>query len=474
MSDFNLKSGEEEKSDENEKQHETITLILKEERFEVDKQKLISKSQYFAALLSANYLEYQQTEHVIKYEIPTVSLQAFINWIHNDNLDTSKHELNEDFDHLLTLLELSVLFVADNLVEDITDRLEKNYLSRQYLIDIWSLAQKLNINVLQDLALAACLHHFNELPLYSSYELPREDLLKLVGNINMKSMDSHLLNTIQEWMIHHHEDTIPLKIKKIKHIDFVQAIISSENHCITNEFFIHCWDGSNFFELTSFKYPKEIIDRNISDSKNRLIGERITGHGYDLYLCGGEFGIGTGKYNTKVWRYSLISKKWFLEAEMPNRRRHMIAVFLNNKLMLVGGVGYCRQKLDSVDIYDICTDDIMDIMVLRTVTDTCNAENCEYIEKIVRATCLKYPAAFRKYFDETFFFVESSKYDKSVTILHETIVWEHDIIDKLHFHNIPIQNPHKFHRQEIFGTFFTLMDPKLLHAKKLNFIELDI
>ncbi|XP_025074199.1 uncharacterized protein LOC105427708 isoform X3 [Pogonomyrmex barbatus] len=387
-----------------------------------------------------------------------------------------------------------------------------------------------------------------------SYELPREDLLKLVGNINMKSMDSHLLNTIQEWMIHHHEDTIPLKIKKIKHIDFVQAIISSENHCITNEFFIHCWDGSNFFELTSFKYPKEIIDRNISDSKNRLIGERITGHGYDLYLCGGEFGIGTGKYNTKVWRYSLISKKWFLEAEMPNRRRHMIAVFLNNKLMLVGGVGYCRQKLDSVDIYDICTgiwtegakipvtfvsipeyyiihekliiyisacicmyipdkniweaipdlshlvrkhrwdigiqlcnvpiltleplscciDDIMDIMVLRTVTDTCNAENCEYIEKIVRATCLKYPAAFRKYFDETFFFVESSKYDKSVTILHETIVWEHDIIDKLHFHNIPIQNPHKFHRQEIFGTFFTLMDPKLLHAKKLNFIELDI
>lgn len=38
---------------------------------------------------------------------------------------------------------------------------------------------------------------------------------------------------------------------------------------------------------------------------------------------------------------------------MPIERRHMITVFIKNKLLLVGGVGRYRQKLQSVDIYDI-------------------------------------------------------------------------------------------------------------------------
>ena len=60
----------------NEELRETVTLILKAERFEVEKQKLISKSQYFAALLSANYSECNQTEHIINYDIAQLSLQV--------------------------------------------------------------------------------------------------------------------------------------------------------------------------------------------------------------------------------------------------------------------------------------------------------------------------------------------------------------------------------------------------------------
>jgi len=40
---------------------------------------------------------------------------------------------------------------------------------------------------------------------------------------------------------------------------------------------------------------------------------------------------------------------------MPIERRDMITVFLKNKLVLMGGVGRYRQKLQSVDIYDIYT-----------------------------------------------------------------------------------------------------------------------
>lgn len=55
---------------------EIVTLVLKRKLFEVDKQKLINKSRYFAALLSANYMEFHQSEHIIKYEIPLLSFEV--------------------------------------------------------------------------------------------------------------------------------------------------------------------------------------------------------------------------------------------------------------------------------------------------------------------------------------------------------------------------------------------------------------
>lgn len=35
--------------------------------------------------------------------------------------------------------------------------------------------------------------------------------------------------------------------------------------------------------------------------------------GYDLYMCGGEYGVDSEEFNDKIWRYSFISKKWFIE-----------------------------------------------------------------------------------------------------------------------------------------------------------------
>ncbi|KAG5307316.1 KBTBC protein, partial [Acromyrmex insinuator] len=339
----------------NEELRETVTLILKAERFEVEKQKLMSKSQYFAALLSANYLECNQTEHIINYDISQISLQDFINWVHNDKIDipTIHYDIKE-FDRLLVLLELSVLFAVDNLIEDVIDRLERYYMSPKYVINIWLISQDLNINVLRDLSLAVCLDRFDELPISSIYELSRENFLKLLGNINIRSTESYLFHVTHEWMNHHCDFTIPMDILRNKEIKVLHSIISCESSDVINsKQFIHCWDGNDFFELTSFKYPKDITDR--STGKNILTGMQIIARGYNLYLCGGEFGIGSGRFNKNVWRYSLISKKWFLETVMPIERRHMVTVFLKNKLMLVGGVGRYRQKLQSIDIYDVHT-----------------------------------------------------------------------------------------------------------------------
>ncbi|XP_024890700.1 uncharacterized protein LOC112466697, partial [Temnothorax curvispinosus] len=157
-------------SNERGKPRDTVTLILKEERFEVDKQKLIDKNQYFAALLSTNFLEYGQTEHVINYDISSIVLQGFIDWIHHDKIvftSATSYDFDDMLDHFLNLLELSVLFGADELTEDITNKLDKHYKSPKYAIKIWLLAQELNFNVLQDLCLASCLDRFDQLPFNS-------------------------------------------------------------------------------------------------------------------------------------------------------------------------------------------------------------------------------------------------------------------------------------------------------------------
>ncbi|XP_024883880.1 uncharacterized protein LOC112462378 [Temnothorax curvispinosus] len=427
---------------------ETVTLILKEDskekRFEVQKQKLMDKSLYFAALWSADYREYDQTEHTINYpHISSQMLQDFIYWIQHYKIFTSATRYDEkELIRLLNLLDLSVLFAADKLIEDITDKLERHFMLPIYAIKIWLLAQKLNVKVLRDLSLDVCLDRFSELPLDSIYDLSKENFLKLIGNINIRATESYLVDVTREWNNRHHKDfTVPLNIIENKEAKILYGIISCEHN--NREQYIHCWDGNDFFELTSFEYPPDIIER-CSKTGNSLEGMQITARSmqYDLYLCGGEYGIGSGIFNENVWRYSLISKKWILEADMPVERRHMITVFLKDKLYLVGGVGRHEDALDTIDIYDIYTgvqtyffiyfpdEDIWrtqdalysirlysaandvpiltktmscyidvadrDKMVLKTITETCNVE-----EPILRQTdplieVYAYPLIFTK------------------------------------------------------------------------------
>ncbi|XP_024879520.1 uncharacterized protein LOC112459572, partial [Temnothorax curvispinosus] len=248
----------------------------------------------------------------------------FIDWIHHDKIiftSATSYNIEEirSLDRLLILLELSVLFATDKLIEDITDRLERHFMSPKYVIDIWLLAQELNINVLRDLSLAVCLDRFDELPLDSICELSKKHFIRLIGNINLRATESHLLDITREWMNHHHDFTVFLDIIENKKAKILQGVMSCEN--INGEQYIHCWDGNDFFELTSFKYSTNVVEKSHVTGKP-LEGVQITARRYDLYLCGGEYGIGSKKFNKNVWRYSLISKKWILETVMPVERRH--------------------------------------------------------------------------------------------------------------------------------------------------------
>lgn len=134
---------------------------------------------------------------------------------------------------------------------------------------------------------------------------------------------------------------------------------------------MYIWDNNilcKSIQLKSIQYPEKWINgmqvtgRGVFTNKfYRLLKKkkfliiRNIASGFSVYTIGGEVGLEGGQFNEIISRYCLLSKKWYYQAELPNPRRHMIAVFISNKLIIVGGVGKHRVKLRSVDILDIHT-----------------------------------------------------------------------------------------------------------------------
>ncbi|KAL6259183.1 hypothetical protein P5V15_009103 [Pogonomyrmex californicus] len=329
---------------------ETVTLILKEIRFRVSKQKLIRKSQFFATLLSKNFIDYHKTEHNILYDIPVTMMKMFLNWIEWDYFPSGEIK-RKVFNDLYDLLEISVLFGTDELIERITYNFEQRYMTPEYLLDIWLHAEALGIKILRDLSLSASLDCFMELPLDSLIKLKKDDFFKLIGNINITCTKGYLDHVIKKWADFNKEE-FPINIIKDKQKNTLQAIVTSENSNI-NSFSIYCWDGKKFFKFTSFDYPKSII--RTCNRTRPLKGERIVAKGYNLYLLGGQYTC-DGSYNKYIWRYSLISKRWFLQTVMPIKRKDMIAVFVKSKLIILAGIGQHGGRVDRVNIYDVHTE----------------------------------------------------------------------------------------------------------------------
>ncbi|XP_043252862.1 uncharacterized protein LOC122397643 [Colletes gigas] len=336
---------------------ETLTLILDDCRIKVNKEKLASKSCYFASLFSHNFNDSHNKEHVINYDIPLATLENFVEWIHDDmdRVEIQCHSLkasmtkfvNKNFTELLSLLQLSVLFVVDELTNDAIDIIVINWLLPEKLIDIWLLAQELNVKVLQDICLATCLDRFEELPLPSLVELSKKNITLLLQYVNVRASIEYLQFVRNEWIQHHMRSDIP-DIKCERQLKFIQGIVVYKMYeCTKKDPYLYIWNHNVFSKCTELKHKQ--------CSENSIMGMQVASRGFNIYTVGGEMGLGTGKFNDIIWRYSLISKKWYYQAKLPIPRRHMVVAFLKNKLTIVGGVGKHRLKLFSVDILDIHT-----------------------------------------------------------------------------------------------------------------------
>ncbi|XP_017879181.1 uncharacterized protein LOC108624420 isoform X2 [Ceratina calcarata] len=334
-----------------------VSLILKNKRFKVNKQKVEKKSRYFESLLSPNFNDSRKEEHIINYNICLHTLKNFIEWVHDDSCADICHNrlkvsmekfANRRFAELLNLLELSVLFLADELTCDIVDVIALNWLLPGKVIDVWLLAEELNVKVLRDICMSVCLDRFTELPTESVVRLSKDQFTRLINNVN-KSIPAIDTNCVTDKWSKYNNLTLDVvrsqKKRKRLHGSVVYRI-GNQQRCKENTdktAYVYIWNDSG----------QKFI--NVPEFVKHLVGMQFIAKGFSIYLVGGETGFGTGKFNQIILRYCLISKKWYYQATLPSPRRHMIAAFLGNNLVLVGGVGKYRLQLKSVDILDIQT-----------------------------------------------------------------------------------------------------------------------
>lgn len=337
---------------------EYLTLILKQKEIRVKRIKLASKSRYFASLFSHNFSDSHSQEHVINYNIAQCTLQDFVDWVHNStyvnihyqpiSLSLIKFMQDRHFTGLLDLLQLSALFIVDELTNDIVNIIALQWLSPQKVIDIWLLAKELNIKALEDMCMSVCLDRFEEIPEAMLVRLAADDIVQLLNNVNIRvSSESYLHHIRSEWIKYHGNSDIA-HINQRRQLKFIRGTVIYETfEDDTRIGYLCTWDGNvlnKCEQLKSIQYP----DR-------WLFGMQVISRGFSVYTVGGNVGLGGTQFNNIISRYCLLSKQWYYESTLPVPRRHMIAVFLGNKLVIVGGVGRHRLKLYSVNILDIHT-----------------------------------------------------------------------------------------------------------------------
>ncbi|XP_058807698.1 uncharacterized protein LOC131673605 [Phymastichus coffea] len=351
-----------------------ITLILDGRRFQVDKRRIIDKSRYFHSLFSHNFSDSKANEQTVLYNFDPIVIQDFCDWVEEDPphaLHDESHQikislqkyLSDSYLLLKQFVELSIIYSVDELSVELSDIIVQHWLKPTHLLDIWRMSRELSLTALTNVTFAACLERFVEIPTDELLSLPLVDFLKLAANININCQQSYLLSVIDK----RSQMVVDNREAQEKLARLQQLLRSLERQAKTMQcFFVETYKALNvrelhtktiyaFHEGQSPRFSEVVEVWRVDDSGKDLAGVGLVGRGFSVYKIGGELRLGSCKFNMNIWRYCLISRKWYYLARLRKARRHMVAAIVDNKLILIGGVSRYRLKTNSVEVLDLHT-----------------------------------------------------------------------------------------------------------------------
>ncbi|XP_011498550.1 PREDICTED: uncharacterized protein LOC105362749 isoform X2 [Ceratosolen solmsi marchali] len=355
-----------------------ITLILGDIRFHVDKKRIIERSRYFESLFNHNFSDSKDNEQAVNYKVAPSVLQDFCDWIEEDPPRVRPNEshqikislqkfLSDSFDYLKQLLELSIIYTVEDLSLELSDIIIQHWLKPELLLDIWKLSRELSLSTLIDVTYSACLERFMEIPIDELLIISSIDFLQLVRNVNVKSSIDYLTYMINERLKKETscvEGDIQMKLQLIKLAETLHSPERKQSlmHCFFAET-VKSENNEDYNTRVVYAYQQKVPAKfgelieiwRMEEPGKDLAGMGVVGRGFSIYKIGGEIRLGSCKFNMNVWRYCLISKKWYYLARLRKARRHMAVALVENKLILIGGVGRYRLKLSSVEILNLNT-----------------------------------------------------------------------------------------------------------------------
>ncbi|CAB0033295.1 unnamed protein product [Trichogramma brassicae] len=257
----------------------------------------------------------------IKFAFRPDSFKDFCTWMEKDSPPADleipripgksclEHlEYSEDYDHfdrLRNLLEISLVYHANNLIHDLTSIVAQHWLNscsknQRYFFDIWISSLELRFPELADLAKFLCCQ-------------------------NLPSLDQNVFSR-----------------KELTHERFV-SLMGSVHHTASKEYLANIIDARLSVETDDLKR------KDLNDLMNKIkLAKRS-----NIFRVGGEIRIGSNKFLLNVGRYCLITKRWYYLTRLRTPRRHMGLAISNNKLIVIGGVGRYRMKQSSIEMLDM-------------------------------------------------------------------------------------------------------------------------
>ncbi|CAH1980390.1 unnamed protein product [Acanthoscelides obtectus] len=108
------------------------------------------------------------------------------------------------------------------------------------------------------------------------------------------------------------------------------------------------------YDAPSKKFKKFF---NIDQYKcKNLEGFKLQSYKEFVFMYGGEFLIGRGKWNQNFWVYDTLRDRWERKTVMPHPRRHFQTCVVGSKVFIAGGTGTFRVTQDSLFWYDFKLD----------------------------------------------------------------------------------------------------------------------
>ncbi|XP_014221968.1 uncharacterized protein LOC106649195 [Trichogramma pretiosum] len=369
--------------------HKKITLLFMDEVYKLDKEKLMSECEYFRTMFNQAFSDSKDDIIKIKFAFRPDSFKDFCTWMEKDSPPADleipripgksclEHlEYSEDYDHfdrLRNLLEISLVYHANNLIRDLTSIVAQHWLNscsknQRYFFDIWISSLELRFPELADLAKFLCCQNLRSLDqsLFSRKELTHERFVSLMGSVHHTASKEYLSNVIDARLSVEADD---LKRKDLN--DLLNRIKLAKRESWTmNCFFVDTTkkEGSDFVisrDIFSLRPKKCVVNphnkferlinvwKTMCGDNKDLVGAGIIGKGSNIFRVGGEIRIGSNKFLLNVGRYCLITKRWYYLTRLRTPRRHMGLAISNDKLIVIGGVGRYRMKQSSIEMLDM-------------------------------------------------------------------------------------------------------------------------